>query len=128
MNRPIPAVFQTGLVALVLVTASATQATAEGLHTRHEQAIAEVEIARLPIAYAWPVDTKDIDLLMAVFSEDIVYDLSAYAFPSATGKTEGQHFYEFRKESGAWRISRMSGSPFFGKWETYDRAGLLCCK
>jgi ketosteroid isomerase-like protein len=122
---------------------------------------------------------------MTVFSEDIVYDLSAYDFPSATGKaavrevflsgilsnvrcsfisisnirvevtgdtakrgdyfihagydpknrpkhtrshTEGQHFYEFKKEAGEWKISRMSGSPFFEKWETYDPAGLLRCK
>ena len=161
------------------------QAADGGDHARHQIAIAEVEIARLPVTYAWAVDTKDIDLLMTVFSEDIVYDLSAYDFPSATGKkavrevflsgilsnvrcsfisisniqvkvtgdtatggdyfvhagydprnrpkntrshTEGQHFYEFKLESGHWKISRMSGSPFYEKWETFDPKGLLRCK
>jgi hypothetical protein len=122
---------------------------------------------------------------MTVFSKDIVYDLSAYDFPSATGKqevrkvflsgilsnvrcsfisisnirvdvtgdtakgsdyfvhagydrrnkpkntrshTEGQHFYEFKQESGHWKISRMRGSPFFEKWETYDPKGLRRCQ
>jgi ketosteroid isomerase-like protein len=153
-------------------------------HARHQRAIAEMEIARLPVTYAWAVDTKDIDLLMSVFSEDIVYDLSAYDFPSAAGKdevrkvfltgilpnvrcsfisisnitvevdgdtasggdyfvhagyeprdrpgntrshTEGQHFYEFKLESGAWKISRMRGSPFYEKWESFDPKGLRPC-
>lgn len=172
------------LLSLVLIAASARAADHHD-HTRHQRAISEVEIARLPVTYAWAVDTKDIDLLMTVFSEDVVYDLSAYDFPSASGKeavrkvflsgilsnvrcsfisisnirvevkgetatggdyfvhagydpvnqpkntrshTEGQHFYEFKLESGAWKISRMSGSPFFEKFETYDSKGLLKCK
>ena len=168
----------------VVVVPGAAQA-ADGDHrARHQRAIAEVEIARLPITYAWAVDTKDIDLLMTVFSEDIVYDLSAFDFPPATGKkevrkvflsgilsrtrcsfisisnikvevtgdtatggdyfvhagydprdrpkntrshTEGQHFYEFKMESGDWKISRMRGSPFFEKWETFDPSGLRRC-
>lgn len=50
------------------------------------RAIAEAEIAALPVTYAWAVDAKDIDLLMTVFSDDVVYDLSAYGFPPAVGK------------------------------------------
>jgi ketosteroid isomerase-like protein len=154
-------------------------------HARHQKILAEAEIAKLPTTYAWAVDTKNIDLLMSVFSEDVVYDLSAYDFPSASGKeavrkvflsgilsnvrcsfisisniqvevtgdtatggdyfvhagydprgrpantrshTEGQHFYEFKKESGEWKISRMRGSPFFEKWETFDPKGLRHCR
>ena len=172
-------------LACLVLFASGGHAADHHDHSRHQRAISEVEIARLPVTYAWAVDTKDIDLLMTVFSKDIVYDLSAYNFPSATGKeevrkvflsgilsnvkcsfisisnirvevtgdtakggdyfvhagydpvnrpkntrshTEGQHFYEFKLESGAWKISRMSGSPFFEKWETYDPKGLLKCK
>jgi ketosteroid isomerase-like protein len=154
-------------------------------HPRRVEVIAEAEIARIPITYAWAVDTRDIDLLMTLFSENAVYDLSAYDFPSATGKaairkvflegildnvrcsfisisniqvevdgdratgadyfvhagydprnrpkhtrshTEGQHFYEFEKEAGAWKIARMRGSPTFEKWETYDPEGLRQCR
>jgi ketosteroid isomerase-like protein len=154
-------------------------------HARHVEVIAEAEIARIPITYAWAVDTRDIDLLMTLFSEDAVYDLSAYDFPSAKGKqavrkvflegildnvrcsfisifniqvevegdratgadyfvhagydprnrpkntrshTEGQHFYEFEKEAGEWKISRMRGSPTYEKWEPYDPAGLRHCR
>lgn len=44
------------------------------------------EIARLPTAFAWAVDGKDIDALMALMSEEVVYDLSAYGFPPTTGQ------------------------------------------
>jgi ketosteroid isomerase-like protein len=168
----------------VAVVPCLVQAADNDHHARHQRAIAELEIARLPITYAWAVDTKDIDLLMSVFSEDIVYDLSAYGFPSASGKqavrkvflsgilsnvrcsfisisnikvevtgdtatggdyfvhagydprnrpkntrshTEGQHFYEFKIESGDWKISRMRGRPFFESWGSYDPAGLRHC-
>lgn len=145
---------------------------------------AEAEIAELPVTYAWAVDAKDIDLLMTVFSDDVVYDLSAYGFPSAVGKeavrrtflegvfeyvdcsflrianftvevdgdratgrdyfvhsgygprsrppgtrsyTEGQHFFEFTRERGRWKISAMRGSPFYERWETFDPGGLRRC-
>lgn len=171
-------------VCLVILVVPA-QASDHDPHARHQDAISEVEIARLPVTFAWAVDTKDIELLMSVFSEDIFYDLSAYDFPSASGKqevrklfvsgilsnvrcsfmsisniklavsadtatggdyfvhagydpqnrpkntrshTEGRHFYEFKKESGAWKISRMRGSPFFEKWETFDPKGLRHCQ
>ena len=147
--------------------------------------MAEGMIARLPVTYAWAVDTKDIDLLMSVFSEDVVYDLSAYDFPAVVGKaavrktfltgifqnvecsfisifniradvsgdtatggdyfvhagynpqnrprntrshTEGQHFYEFKKEAGDWKISYMRGSVFYEKWESFDPDGLRGCE
>ena len=172
------------LAALVLSAPTAFAADPHD-HTSHARLLAEVEIARLPVRYAWAVDTKDIDLLMSVFSEDIVYDLTAYKFPSATGKkavrevflngilpnvrcsfisisnikvevagdtatggdyfvhagydpknrpkntrshTEGQHYYEFKLEAGEWKISRMSGSPYYEEWGSYDPAGLLRCK
>lgn len=47
---------------------------------------AAAEIARLPVAFAWAVDGKDIDALMALLSEDVVYDLSAYGFPPTIGQ------------------------------------------
>ncbi|MAG31541.1 MAG: hypothetical protein CL908_11705 [Deltaproteobacteria bacterium] len=160
------------------------QASDDDLRARQQRTIDEVEIAKLPVTYAWAVDAKDIDLLMTLFSEDAVYDLSAYGFPSANGKkevrevflsgiltnvrcslisisnirveisgdtatggdyfihagydpqnrpknirshTEGQHFYEFKKESGTWKISRMRGSPSFEKWETYAPESLRRC-
>ncbi len=121
---------------------------------------------------------------MELFSEDAVYDLSAYEFPPVVGKaairdtfvkgvfplnqclfmtvsnirvevagndatgadffvangynpknkppktrshTEGQHYYEFKKERGAWKISHLRGAPFFEKWEPLDPEGLYHC-
>ncbi len=184
MHRMAFILFWAGGLMLAFATQAVGSGDGGGDHARHQRAIAEVEIARLPVTYAWAVDTKDIDLLMTVFSEDIVYDLSAYDFPSATGKkalrevflsgilsnvrcsfisitnirvevtgdtatggdyfvhagydpknrpkntrshTEGQHYYEFKLESGHWKISRMRGSPFYEKWETFDPKGLRRC-
>lgn len=54
---------------------------------------AEAEIARLPVAYAWAVDAKDIDGMMAIFAEDAVYDLSAYGQQSAVGHEALRQFF-----------------------------------
>ncbi len=185
MNRRALVLLWTCLVATSCAVQASDREPEANHHARHQRAIAEVEIAKLPITYAWAVDTKDIYRLMSIFSEDVVYDLSVYGFASATGKqelreiflsgilpnvrcsfisisnievevtgntatggdyfvhagydprnrpkntrshTEGQHFYDFKLEAGAWKISRMRGSPFFEKWETYDPAGLLRCR
>lgn len=47
---------------------------------------AQMEIAQLTTTYAWAVDAKDIEKMMSIFSEDAVYDLSAYNLPPAVGK------------------------------------------
>jgi ketosteroid isomerase-like protein len=52
----------------------------------HARARAEAEIARLPVAFAWAVDAKDIDALAGLLSEGVAYDLSAYGFPPTTGR------------------------------------------
>lgn len=171
--------------AAVLALALASWMAAAGCRSPIASArAAEAEIAQLPVTYAWAVDAKDIDLLMTVFSEDVVYDLSAYGFPPAVGKeavrrtflegifeyvdcsflrianftvevdgdtatgkdyfvhsgygprnrapgtrsyTEGQHFFEFTRERGRWKISAMKGSPFYERWESFDREGLRRC-
>ena len=33
---------------------------------------------------------------------------------------EGQHFYEFKRENGEWKISSMRGRPTFEKTEPFD--------
>lgn len=52
----------------------------------HARAHDELEIARLPVLFAWAVDEKDIDRLTGLFSEHVVYDLSAYGFPPTRGR------------------------------------------
>ena len=172
-------------VASVMVASCAMESAREGPSAHSQRSADEAEIARLPITYAWAVDEKDIDLLMTVFSQDIVYDLSAYGFPSAVGMeavrdtfltgifpyvecsfisisnirvhvtgdaatgadyfvhagynpttqppntrshTEGQHFYEFERDGGEWKISYMKGRPFYEKWEPFDPDGLRHCQ
>lgn len=53
----------------------------------------EREIAKLPAAYAWAVDGKDIDAMMSIFSQNAVYDLSDYGFPSAVGQAAIRAFF-----------------------------------
>jgi ketosteroid isomerase-like protein len=167
-----------------LLVAAVTHAGCAGYRGAAHHLAAEAELERLAIAYAWAVDAKDIELLMTLFSEDIVYDLSAYGFSPAVGKqrvretflegvfeyvecsfisisnitleidgdtargsdyfvhagynprnrppntrshTEGQHFFEFKKEKGRWKISQLRGSPFYEAWEPFDPAGLRRC-
>jgi len=148
------------LLSLGLIAASSETSADEG------NLPAKMEIARLPVTYAWAVDAKDVDLMMTIFSENAVYDLSVYGFPPVVGKeniramflwgvfpfeessfssisnirvnitgntasgadyflhygynpidadptwaatrthTEGQHFYGFVKEGGAWKKGR----------------------
>jgi len=145
---------------------------------------AEAEIGKLPITYAWAVDAKDIDKMMSIFSQDVVYDLSAYGYPSVVGydavrafflnavfpseqcsfssisnvelsidgdtasgadyfvhwgynnprfpantrhHVEGQHYYEFKKERGRWKVSRMLGRPTFEQTAPFDPAGMRHC-
>lgn len=161
----------TSLALFLIASVLATPAPASGTQApTAQELLAELEIARLAITYAWAVDAKDIDTLMTIFSEDAEYDLSAYAQPPARGKeairnvfihgvfpsercsfssisnvrakingnqasgsdyfihygynpqqateatrtqVEGQHFYRFVKENGAWKISWMQGHPVF---------------
>lgn len=70
--------------ALALIALAA--AGCAGAHARRSADAAAAEIARLPIAFAWAVDGKDIEPLMAAMSEGVVYDLSAYGFPPTTGQ------------------------------------------
>lgn len=80
MRRPI-----SSLAAASMILVSCAVQAGGGPSRSSQETLAEAEIARLPVTYAWAVDAKDIDLLMSVFSQDIVYDLSAYGFPSAVG-------------------------------------------
>ena len=162
----------------LLVAASAVPAAAQMSRSP------ESEVGKLPITYAWAVDAKDIDAMMSIFSEDVVYDLSAYGYPSVVGQAavrnfflyavfpseqcsfssisnvtfelegnqgtgadyfvhwgynnprypantryyaEGQHFYEFKRENGEWKISSMRGRPTFEKTEPFDPAGMKHC-
>jgi len=72
---------RTALVLIALVLAGCA-----GAGARPAPGADEAEVARLPVAFAWAVDQKDIDALMAQMSEGVVYDLSAYGFPPTTGK------------------------------------------
>lgn len=173
--------------AALLAIAAAAAVGCAGAFGRPAAADAEAEIARLPVAFAWAVDAKDIDALTALLAEGVVYDLSAYGFPPTTGRaavrelfltgvfpfvrcsslvianvrvevsrggeaatgadyfvhygydprgaspgtrshTEGRHFYEFAREAGAWKISRIRGEPHFERREPYDPAGLRACR
>jgi ketosteroid isomerase-like protein len=173
------------VIAWMVVIPCAVQADEGDRDLSSQRTVAEAEIAKLPITYGWAVDAKDIDLLMTVFSQDIVYDLSAYGFPNAVGwqqvrdlfssaifpfvecsfisisnirshvtgntatgadyfvhagynpvtqppntrsHTEGQHFYEFKKEGSKWKISYMRGNPFYERWEPFDPDGLRYCQ
>lgn len=144
----------------------------------------EAEIARLPVRYAWAVDGKKIDDVMALFAENAVYDLSAYGHASVVGRAairevflgavfraeqcsfstisnirveldgpqargadyfvhfgynnpkfgantrhhvEGQHFYEFVREKGEWKISRMLGRPTFETVEGFAPTAMKHC-
>ena len=40
---------------------------------------------------------------------------------------EGQHFYEFVREKGEWRISRMLGRPTFETVESFPPAAMKHC-
>jgi len=170
--------------AALLLAAVVFAAGCAGHAARMQRLADEAEIRRLHIAYAWAVDAKDIEGLMALFSENVVYDLSAYGFEPAVGKeavrktflegifeyvecsfigisnirieiegdrargadyfvhagynprdrppdtrsyTEGQHFFEFEREDGHWRISALRGSPFYERWEPFDPQGLRRC-
>jgi len=145
---------------------------------------AEVEIGRLPVAYAWAVDGKNLDEVVSIFAENAVYDLSAYGYASVVGRTaireffarsvfraeqcsfssisnvrielhgmrasgadyfvhfgyndpkygantrhyvEGQHHYEFVREGGQWKISRMIGRPTFEAVEKFAPKALKHC-
>jgi ketosteroid isomerase-like protein len=171
--------------ALLALAAAAAAAGCAGALGRGAGRGDEAEIARLPLAFAWAVDARDLDALTALFAEGIVYDLSAYGFPPTTGRaavrelfrtgvfpyvrcstivianvrvevagdfatgadyfvhygydprdappgtrshTEGRHFYEFVREAGAWKISRIRGEPHFERREPYDPAGLRACR
>lgn len=48
--------------------------------------------------------------------------------PNTRSHTEGQHFYEFKREEGGWKISYMKGSPFYERWEPFDPDGLRDCR
>ncbi|MEZ5533456.1 MAG: nuclear transport factor 2 family protein [Steroidobacteraceae bacterium] len=144
----------------------------------------EMEIARLPVSYAWAVDGKNIDEIMDLFADDAVYDLSAYGYANVVGTTairelfirsvfsaeqcsfssisnvrvkiqgsratgsdyfvhigyndrklgestrhyvEGQHFYEFVRLAGRWKISRMVGRPTFQAVEKFAPESLMHC-
>jgi len=53
----------------------------------------ELEISKLPVAYAWAMDSKDIELLMSVFAEGVEYDVSSLGFPPIVGKEAVRQFY-----------------------------------
>lgn len=167
--------------AVLLFSLPASRASSDGPRASLP---AVAEIAALTTTYAWAVDGKDIDEMMSIFSENAVYDLSAYGYPSVVGKdairsfflyavfpseqcsfssisnvrakvtgnratgadyfvhfgynnprfgpetrnhVEGQHFYEFVKEKGRWKISWMQGRPTFDMVEPYDPAGMRHC-
>ncbi len=47
--------------------------------------------------------------------------------PLTRHHVEGQHFYQFVKEKGQWKISWMQGHPTFEKVETYDPTLMRHC-
>ncbi|AMN47383.1 hypothetical protein ACG33_09790 [Steroidobacter denitrificans] len=149
-----------------------------------ERLRSEAEIGRLAVNYAWAVDEKKIDAMMALFAENAVYDLSAYGHASVAGRAairelflqsvfraeqcsfssisnlrtdiqgtrasgadyfvhlgynnpnhgantrhyvEGRHYYDFVKEKGEWKISRMQGQPTFERIESFPPAAMKHC-
>jgi len=70
----------------VLALLALAAAGCAGTRARSGSSDDAAEIARLPVAFAWAVDAKQIDPLMALMSEGVVYDLSAYGFPPTTGQ------------------------------------------
>lgn len=170
------------LAAALVVVGNAVAATAR--EDMEEQLHSEAEIARLPVRYAWAVDEKNIDAVMAIFAANAVYDLSAYGYASVVGGAairelflnsvfraeqcsfssisnvridvrgtqasgadyfvhlgyndpkygantrhyvEGQHHYDFVREKGEWKISRMRGRPTFETVENFPPAALMHC-
>ncbi len=91
-----------------------------------EQLRSEAEIARLPVRYAWAVDEKNIDAVMALFAVNAVYDLSAYGFASVVGRAAIREFFQsavFRAEQCSFssisnvridiRGAQASGADYF---------------
>ncbi len=170
------------LAAALVVVGNAVAATDRDATV--EELRAEAEIARLPVRYAWAVDEKNIDAVMAVFAVNAVYELSAYGYASAVGRAairelflssifraeqcsfssisnvridirgaqasgadyfvhfgynnpkyggntrhhvEGQHHYDFVREKGEWKISRMRGRPMFETVENFPPTALIRC-
>lgn len=171
-------------LAAALCAAVGYAPAADNRESLEEQLRAEAEIAKLPVRYAWAVDGKQIDAVMALFAENAVYDLSAYGHASAVGHpairklflnsvfraeqcsfssisnvrvdvrgteasgadyfvhlgyndpkygantrhlVEGQHFYEFVREKGEWKISRMLGRPTFETVESFPPTAMKHC-
>jgi ketosteroid isomerase-like protein len=81
----------TSLAAAVLLGAGGVAAEEHPASVALE--LARAEIARLPVAYAWAVDHKDIDALLAIFATDAAYDLSAYGFPDVHGQAALRKFF-----------------------------------
>ena len=79
------------LVALVALGAGAVAADEPDGPVAVE--LARAEIARLPVAYAWAIDRKNIEALLAIFATDAVYDLSAYGFPDVRGHAALRRFF-----------------------------------
>lgn len=83
-----------GLIPLVATAALGTGAlAAEEPAAPIAAELARAEIARLPVAYAWAIDRKDIDALLALFATDAAYDLSAYGFPDVRGHAALRKFF-----------------------------------
>ncbi|MBK7250416.1 MAG: nuclear transport factor 2 family protein [Gammaproteobacteria bacterium] len=184
MNRTTTLALSAILLAATAVVAAVHAATRGSGERPDDVERSTAEIARLPVAYAWAVDGKNIDDMMDIFAENAVYDLSAYGHASVAGRAairelflrsvfraeqcsfssisnvrvevhgarasgadyfvhlgyrdpsypentrhyvEGQHFYEFVREGGRWKISRMLGRPTFETTETFAPEGLRHC-
>ena len=80
-----------GSLAAAILGPAAAVATEPAAHPATE--IARAEIARLPVAYAWAVDGRDIEAMLAIFTTDAVYDLSAYGFPDVRGHSALRRFF-----------------------------------
>lgn len=81
------------LATILFATSAEVLANGGGSHggpDRDSRRVADLldqaEIARLATTYAWAVDSKNIDLMMTIFSRDAEYDLSAYGYPSVVGR------------------------------------------
>lgn len=77
--------YPSALAAIVLIAVTHA-AAGRGGESIDDARRAEAEIARLPVTYAWAVDGKNIDEMMSIFSENAVYDLSAYGHASVAGR------------------------------------------
>lgn len=99
-----------------------------------QQWLAEAELAKLHIAYAWALDAKDVESILSLFSENVRFDLSEYNVPPVSGKAALRHLYTELLSQADRSFSSISnirveatgetatGGDYFMHYSYYDSA------